>query len=228
MTDLEKFEIPRKDWYDEEGRIYKDVIIENLNACEQKILELQKLDAFNIEPPNFNTITYPDTTLDSDERSILNLRSFLNIIPVINYPMEVQVSGAMVKKVSYWDSNYTYQTITNTDLKDSIKEMPYVYVNLDDSTVRCTDSPTVACEGVLIGVYKDNNIVSVLDSPSMSLNVYELLANMPTVSGNASWRPADGAYGVTSKNGYQVYQRCCESMKHGHNETYDIDYEVRK
>ena len=72
--ELEHFTLPRTDWYDEEGRIFKDVLIENFNALEKKLNELNALNAFEITLPDFNSIDYPDVTPDSDEDSIVNLK----------------------------------------------------------------------------------------------------------------------------------------------------------
>ena len=34
---VEELVLPRPDWYDTEGRIYKDALIENFNAIEDKL-----------------------------------------------------------------------------------------------------------------------------------------------------------------------------------------------
>ena len=44
---LELFELPRKDWFDEDGRIYKDALIDNLNAIEEKLNEIAMISAFS-------------------------------------------------------------------------------------------------------------------------------------------------------------------------------------
>ena len=93
MARMENFELPRDDWYDEEGRLYKDVIIENLNALENKLIELSGINITNIPLPDISNIEYPDTDLNSDESSIVNLKSFLNITNTVNYPTECSFSG---------------------------------------------------------------------------------------------------------------------------------------
>ena len=70
---LSRFSLPRKDWYDNQGtdpdtgeiigRIYKDVLIENFNAIEQKLIEISKLDAFDVNLPDFSKIVYPLLTI---------------------------------------------------------------------------------------------------------------------------------------------------------------------
>ena len=79
---ISRFTLPRKDWYDNQGidsdtgeiigRIYKDVLIENFNAIEQKLIEISKLDAFDINLPDLSKIVYPDVTLDSEDDCIVN------------------------------------------------------------------------------------------------------------------------------------------------------------
>ena len=53
---VEELVLPRPDWYDAEGRIYKDALIENFNAIEDKLLELTRLDAFSVQPPDLSSV----------------------------------------------------------------------------------------------------------------------------------------------------------------------------
>ena len=94
---IDRFTLPRLDWYDNQGidtdtgeiigRIYKDVLIENFNAIEAKLIEMTKLDAFDVNLPDLSTIVYPDVTLNSEEDSIVNLLSLMNIMNFRKYPI---------------------------------------------------------------------------------------------------------------------------------------------
>lgn len=186
MADIERFELPREDWYDEQGRIYKDVLIINLNACEQKLFELQGLDAFDVEPPDISSIVYPDTDLTSDDSCIVNLKSFLEIINLINYPIELQISGKKIRKVSYWNSNHQYITKTNTIVNDAAAETPYVYIDLTDGNIKASNNPATAVSGILLGVFENGVIRGVHNGLSANINLMYLLANVQKDTGSAT------------------------------------------
>ena len=73
---IEKLTLPRLDWYDSEGRINKDALIENFNAIEAKINEISDVSAFTIIAPDFSTFNYDDTTLESADNKIVNINQF--------------------------------------------------------------------------------------------------------------------------------------------------------
>lgn len=186
MTDVERFELPRDDWYDEQGRIYKDVLIINLNACEQKLFEIQGLDAFDVEPPDISSIVYPDTDLTSEDDCIINLKSFLTIMNLVNYPMELQISGKKIRKVTYWNSSYQYITISNVVPENISEDNPYVYVDLTDEEIKATNNPSTAVNGILLGVFENGIIRGIHERISANLNVMSLLANMQRDNGTKS------------------------------------------
>lgn len=175
---IPNFELPRNDWYDELGRIYKDVLIENLNACESQLIELQGLDAYDIQPPDISTIVYPDVTLESDERSIINLRSFINIMGLVNYPLEVNVSATRINKVTYFDSNYAFHSITDSDITDLSDTNKFVYIDTTTNTAKASNDTSVALAGVFIGIYEDGSIKTIHESAPVKLNLMYLLGNM--------------------------------------------------
>ena len=187
MTDIERFELPRDDWYDSEGRIYKDVLIENLDACEQKLLELQQLDAFVVTPPDFSTIVYPDTTLASDDNCIINLRSFLNMVDIVNYPIELNISGVKIRRIAFWDINYNYIVIENTTVSTASDSTPYVYIDTSDNEIKATANPNTAISNIFLGVYENEKIRGVYENPKANLNLMYLLANMQKDTGSKSF-----------------------------------------
>lgn len=225
MTDVERFELPRDDWYDEQGRIYKDVLIENLNACEQKLFEIQGLDAFSVTPPDIGAIVYPDTDLTSDDSCIVNLKSFLTIMGLINYPIELIISGRKIRKLTYWNSNYQYVTKTNVTVDDATDEVPYVYVDLGDGDIKATNNPSTAASGILLGVY-ENGIIRDIHQPFLAnLNLMYLLADMQKDTGSL-WNNDvhNCANYVSPENGSRhVGYSAGESKAGGHSITY-TDY----
>lgn len=186
MADVEKFKLPRDDWYDEQGRLYKDVIIENLNACEKQLLNIQKFNVIEIEPPDFSKIEYSDSDLDSADDMILNLRSFLNIMDLINYPIELSTSGQTVKKVAFWSSEYKYVVIEGQLVEDISKSKPYVYVDISNNTLKATSDENTAVANIFLGKYENGEIRSIHEAPLANLNLMYLLANMKFDTGAKS------------------------------------------
>lgn len=195
MSEIDYFELPRNDWYDSDGRIYKDVIIENLNACEAKLLELQQLDAIHIDPPDFSTIVYPDVDFESDDDCIINLKSFIQMMKLENYPIELNISGTLVKKVAYWNSSYTYVALTNKTPEDISETNKYVYVDDTERDVKCTSNYAVAISNIFIGVYDGDSIRGIHERPKANLNLLYLLANMKVDNGELRIDHNDNAAG---------------------------------
>lgn len=194
---VETFELPRDDWYDDQGRIYKDILIENLNAIESKLFELQGLDAFDIELPDISSIVFPDVDLTSDDSCIVNLRSFITLMHLTNYPIELQISGRKIRKLSYWDENYNYTTKTNVIVSDADEDNPYVYLDLTDEDIKATNNPTTAANGILLGVFENGIIRDIHEELNANLNLMSLLANMQTDTG---YKEASVHNGVLFRN----------------------------
>ena len=111
--EIELFELPRPDWHDAEGRINKTALIANFNAIEAKCNELLEVDAIGLISPDWNSISIPDTTLESEETSILNIKSFVDIMGLKNFPIEVSTNGKTIKRLTYFDDNYHIVNINN-------------------------------------------------------------------------------------------------------------------
>ena len=187
MTQIEHFVLPYSDWYDEEGRIYKDVLIKNFDAIEQKIIELQGLDAFDVVLPDISTIVYPDTDLTSEDNCIINLKSFIEIMNLVNYPIECDINGITVRKVAYWDSSYNYRVIQNTTLNDVSDTKQFVIVDTTNHTVKAVTSYTPSDDVIFIGKFINGSIVSIYDKAPVKLNLLNLLANMSKTSTNVKF-----------------------------------------
>lgn len=174
---LDNFELPRLDWHDEEGRIYKDVLIENFNAIQDKLLEISQLDAFEIAPPDISSIVYPDTTLESEDKAIVNLKSFLRLTGLIGYPLECQFSGNTCTKLAYWGEDYTYHTLSNKKTSAN-KTNPYVYFNHVNGTIASSNSSNTPTNCVLIGFYTDGRVRCVNNADYLGINLLYYLSRM--------------------------------------------------
>lgn len=173
----ENFELPRKDWYDAEGRIYKDALIENFNAIEQEFIRLANVDKGIGDIPSPEDVEYLDSTLDSDERTILNLRSFLNIMNLTNYPVDCKFDGKKLVRLAYWNSDGQYKEIINRNISCSTSSS-YIYLNYSTNTVSSSSSATTPSNCKLIGRYVDGKIVGLYSEQNANINILYYLSQM--------------------------------------------------
>lgn len=174
----EYFELPRKDWYDEKGRIYKDALIENFNAIEKKLLQLARLSAFITEAPDISSMEFEDVNLEtSEDNKLVNLRSFLNIMNLVNYPLELTFSGKTCTKICYWSDEYKYVTITNKKISCS-DALPYIYFNFNTKEFIATDSEETPEDSLFIACYADNKIIGLYSDNYVNINALYYLPNM--------------------------------------------------
>lgn len=173
---IEKLVLPRLDWYDEKGRIYKDALIENFNAIEAKLNELQALNALEIQLPDFTTITYEDTTLASDPTMIVNLKSFLEITNLVNFPIECQFNGTTCK-VSWWGSNYLYHT--KEEDVDCNSDNPALFFNPITEEFTSNNGSSIPADSYFIGYYNSGEIIGLhADWAYQDVDILAALANM--------------------------------------------------
>lgn len=210
---LEPFELPYNNWYDPEtGRIFKDILIKNFNAIEAKINEISAIDIENIvTPPDISTVTYPDVELSDEDKDsqILNLKSYLNIVNLINLPLVVETDGNItINKVEYWGSDYRYHTVTkaSTAVVPTTSE-PYMYLNYSTKTIYRSSSADTPENSVLIGVYTNNKLYtkdSSIDVPTdvLSMICQQKTAKLPATSSvTGQWYQQ---VNYASKNGNQT------------------------
>lgn len=174
---IDLFALPRLDWYDKEGRIYKDALIENFNALEETLIKLSKLEAFDTQVPDIISIDYPDTTLNSPNNKIVNLRSFLNMTGLIGYPIECIFSDTVASKVAYWDNTYKYKLIENQETNAG-ESQPYIYLNPVDGLVFASASSTTPENCTLIACYDGGVVKCVNSKDHIGINALYYLANM--------------------------------------------------
>lgn len=175
---IDRFELPRNDWYDSQGRIYKDALIENFNALEQKMLQIQSLDAIEVEATDFENITLEDVTLEDNDNKVINLKSLISILGLTYYPIECITSGKTIVKYSFYDSNYNLQIIENVKLDNLSDEVPYAVYNLDSNELMAV-ATLVNDRQVLIGTFRGGSIDHVLSKGMCDVNILEPLSKMP-------------------------------------------------
>lgn len=190
---MDNFTLPRTDWYDTEGRIYKDALIENFNAIDDILNEIQKLSPFNIQPPDFNTISYPEVSLDSADNKVVSLQSLINIMNLKGFPLIMEFSGKVCSKISYYNDEYKLVTIEDFEITD-MGEDGKIYLYLDyknDMLYVSSDKDNTENENdILIGVCDNGDLYHINSGKYSDLNVLQLLSETParTYTGSYSGR----------------------------------------
>lgn len=185
---ISRFSLPRKDWYDNQGtdpntgeiigRIYKDVLIENFNAIEQKLIEISKLDAFDVNLPDLSKIVYPDVTLDSEEDCIVNLRSLMDIMNCRNYPISCTFNGTKCTKMVFYDANNKLIERLDTQETNASSGNPWVYCRITTGEVFASSASKTPANCMFVGCYTDNAIKCIESGYLVGRNVLQPLSRM--------------------------------------------------
>ncbi|MCM1324157.1 MAG: hypothetical protein NC218_08340 [Acetobacter sp.] len=202
---IEPFQLPRLDWHDEEGRINKTALIQNFNAIESKLNELSKVDPIEIITPDWNTVEIPDTTIDSDDNSIVNLKSFIDIMGLKKFPITIKFNGTTLELLSYYDDDYKLRNIRNQKLT-GLGEDDKVWIYLKPATaeVYITDTVSGIDTEVLIGVYSEGMVLHSGGVKICDINILEPLANMSTRTLEISSVKNDGGL-IRHSSGDRLY-----------------------
>ena len=160
-NNIDRFKLPREDWYDQEGgidehtgevigRIYKDALIENFNAIEEKSLELQGLDVLNISIPSPTGFSYNDSNLEnSADNQVVNLKSLVKILGLNGYPLKLSFNKAVCTLCKFYklittegSESVKIVTIENLDTKATTTNK-YIYIDLVNETLISSSSSTL-------------------------------------------------------------------------------------
>lgn len=201
-----------QNWYDPNtGRVYKDVLIKNFNAIEEEINRILAVDINDITIPDIGEVEYPDVSLSDEDADsqILNLRSYLNIAQIINYPLVVKTDGnTLITQVEYWGDDLNYHILKNTDEIIPNSSYPYMYLDYGNGAIIRSDSYTTPSGCVLIGIFRDGKLYTRDSKYSMKVDTLSLICNQDsakktsnTSAGGSEW----GASGnVKFSNGTQT------------------------
>lgn len=155
---IDNFELPRKDWYDKEGRIFKDALIENFNAMEAKLLELSALNPIDVILPDVANKDYEDATLSSPDTKVVNLKSFIEIMNLKGFPITCEFAGNEVTTLSYYDNDYKLQILKDIELNElGVENKNYILLDYTANNVYVSDNPVPNQNDILIGVYNSDN-----------------------------------------------------------------------
>lgn len=176
---VDKLVLPRPDWYDEQGRIYKDALIENFNAIEAKCNEVSKLSVFDVQLPDFSTFDFDDTTIDSPDNKVVNLRSFLQIMNLYNVPFNGSFTGTTCNNLDYYKSDNTRVNISNKEIEGLGKDdKNYIYLRPNEETLYASADTSNPDNDILVGVYKDSIVYSINNNLLTDINILLALSNM--------------------------------------------------
>lgn len=182
--EIKRFELPRLDWHDQVaideisgeiiGRIYKDALIENFNAIEDKSLELQKLDVLDISIPEPTDFVYEDSSLESsDDNQVINLRSLVKILSLDGYPLKLSFTNTKCNECRYYkllDNDVEIKSLLNIETGASLSK-PYIYLDTEHDTLESSSNSNWSSRWrILIGFYVGGNVIHMRSShyPSSS------------------------------------------------------------
>lgn len=229
---IDNFELPRTDWYDSKGRINKDALIENFNAVEAKCAELNELDVANAVKVNTDEVDYEDVTLDSDDRKVVNLNSFLNIMQLREFPFYVEFNGTKLVKLMYYDLNGNLTTLENVKTgANSIEK--YVFIEFGNSAGendKINISSTFLVNQTLIGCYCDGSIHGMYNQNYCNIDFLQYLSRMSretrslTVSAGNREKHGYGNPGspVNTYDGTRIMGNCDSNKKT--RESYEVTF----
>lgn len=178
---MEKFDLPRKDWYDDEGRIYKDRLIENFNALEERLIAFLEMSPLVPVELDWDTIDIPDVTLSSPDNKIVNLRSLIKILNLDKLPAKVVVSGKKIVELVYY---YNNQRKSIKDYSLTISEGQFVWLTPSSNTLSVISASTLesnirnSTAGMPIAVYSNGQLYTIYAPLALDYDILGTLSKM--------------------------------------------------
>ena len=216
---IEPLTLPRPDWYDQVsvdettgeivGRIYKDALIENFNAIEEKLNYLGTLEAKDIVLPVFSEMDYPDVTLDSPDNKVVNLKSLLTILNCIGIPLECDMSGSnVIAKLTYYSTDMSKVQLKNIRLTGVSSDKPYVILDYSKKTKETcvevvAELPSDMTNKILLAFYSKGKLLCLDAAHNCDVNLLEILSRM-SVETYDIVTPTVGSYRDNSRVGFPI------------------------
>lgn len=194
---ITNFELPRPDWHDSKGRIYKDALIENFNAIEAKLTAIAELSAVSTDIPDISGVTFDDVTLGSDDEMVVNLRSFLKLFPIVGYPVECQFTGLTAKRVCYWKEDGTYKVLSNKKISTASSSSKWIILDYASDTITSSSNPTTNGTKKLIGCYCEGEIKHINSNQYCNINYLQYLSRM-------NWETRDVDFNAGMRETYGI------------------------
>lgn len=180
---MDYFELPRKDWYDSEGRIYKDRLIENFNAIEAKLQAIREADGADINEIDWTSISLPDVTLASDDNKIVNLESFISIMGLNDgFPVVQKFNGKKIVTLKYYYNN-TLHVISDYE-PVSVSNGNYLWLTPSTETLEVIDGNTLVYRvsnlytGMCVAGYTNGKWYGMYNNMLCDYDIMEALSKM--------------------------------------------------
>ncbi|MCM1324140.1 MAG: hypothetical protein NC218_08255 [Acetobacter sp.] len=218
---MEEFKLPRLDWYDEDGRIYKDALIENFNAIEAAFQELQDLGAIDIQDINWENVHLEDVTLEDEDNKIVNLRSLVKILHLDNLCFNESFTGKKCNIIEYY-KDHTKKKIENVTL--NLAEGDFIFLSIVNDRLDVVKPANVATKisgestAILVGQFINGQVQTKGNNYYINYNVLQPLSRMKVtpipfydqLNKNSQERPRDRFAG--RRLGYTLINKRAGSM----------------
>lgn len=161
------------------GHIFKDKLIEAFNFLEEKIRWLATYDLSETGIIDTSNVTYDDLTKedfdDEDKQlNIINLKSFIDIMDLVNFPLEVVTDNNKVMSVTYTNSDYEIVTKTSENGVTATTSTPWIHLDVDNNAI--VASASFDSDKPLLAVLKDNILVTNQSPIPANINFMKILA----------------------------------------------------
>lgn len=179
MTDIPHINIDNIVWHDDQGHVFKDKLIEAFNYIEEKINSLSTIAVGNFDIIDVSNHSYPDVTLqdlEDDSTKIINLKSYCDIMGLVNFPLVVETDGGFkVTKVKYINSDYETVTIEPDGGVTANEDTPFIH--LDTDLVEIIASATFKSDKPLLAVYKNGELITNNTKLPANVNFMKVLSD---------------------------------------------------
>lgn len=184
--ELNIFELPRKDWHDNRGRIFKDALIENFNSIENKLNEITQLDPVSTPTLDWSKISVEDCSLDSDDTHIVNLKSFVNIMQLQYVPIKINFSGTRCVELMYYNNNSLPVTIKDEIVSGLGTAKPYLFIrHTDDKLLSAASLEALGTDTYTLIAVFDNG--SVIPTNYCDIDMLSMLSTLPYETQTFQW-----------------------------------------
>lgn len=179
---MEQFKLPRDDWFDEDGRIYKDALIENFNAIEKAFQELTDLGAIDIQDINWDNVHLENVTLSSPDDNIVNLDSLLNIMHIGKMYFNEQFSGKTCVSIDYFKDGKIVHLRNKT--LSGLAAGDFVWLSVANNNLEVVKPANLDSKlandttGILVGQFVNGLVQSKGYGKMVQYDILEVLAKM--------------------------------------------------
>lgn len=181
---MEQFKLPRNDWYDSDGRMYKDALIENFNAIEKAFQDLTELGAINIQDINWDNVHLTDVTLNDANNKIVNVSSLVDLMNLDGIAFNEAFEGKKCINIEYY-KNKNKKHLTNINLSN-LAEGDFIWLSIDNDRLDIVKPGSIATKiageptGIIVGQFISGVVQTRYTGQKIQYNVLDVLSKMKT------------------------------------------------